>query len=652
MLELAGYRLRTGWPGSCDRVAVWGQRPVSRRGQWVARRSGAGVLCIEDGFLHSIHPSLGDGPVSLVLDDLGIYFDASRPSRLEHLLSSIDLTAPEDAQALLDKLLAARISKYTPVQSEPLAVDDYVLVVDQTAGDASIHGAGACPETFHRMLSAARRENPGKAIVVKAHPEAAAGRKLGHFIASDLWEGELWLDRPCNPWDALAGARVVYTVSSQLGYEAVLAQTPVRCFGRAFYAGWGLTEDELDCPRRTRRLSVPELFLGCHVEYPIYYDPWRDRLTDLGTAIEVLAAERDCRARAAADEQSGDVFVGVRLWKRRNVAQFLPGRRRPPRFTENPGRATEIARAEDRSVWLWGSKFAHSTLEAPRGAGIPAGFVEDGFLRSVGLGAELTEAASLVFDRSGIYFDPSRPSDLEEFIALAAEGHADVARAARLREAIVRGRVTKYNLPALGLRAPPPDRDVILVPGQVEDDASILRGCDEVRTNLQLLERVRTANPNAWIIFKPHPDVEAGLRKGAVPAARAFDIADEVALRTSAVELLDMAHEVWTMTSLMGFEALIRGRAVTCLGTPFYAGWGLTTDLGKPCPHRVARPTLDQLVWAALIAYPSYVDPVSGLPCTPELVVERLAQGVPGQRATLLSKAQGLLAGQSWLWRR
>jgi capsular polysaccharide export protein len=101
----------------------------------------------------------------------------------------------------------------------------------------------------------------------------------------------------------------------------------------------------------------------------------------------------------------------------------------------------------------------------------------------------------------------------------------------------------------------------------------------------------------------------------------------------------------------MGFEALLRGLPVTCLGTPFYAGWGLTTDLGPACPRRMARPSLDAFVWAALIAYPAYVDPVSGLPCTPELVVERLASGQPMPRARLLSKLQGLLAGQSWLWR-
>ena len=108
------------------------------------------------------------------------------------------------------------------------------------------------------------------------------------------------------------------------------------------------------------------------------------------------------------------------------------------------------------------------------------------------------------------------------------------------------------------------------------------------------------------------------------------------------------------MTSLTGFEALIRGVKVTCLGAPFYAGWGLTNDLGKIPVRRQAQPSLEGLVHATLIDYPRYRDPISGLPCAVETVIERLANGRDarvGAGLRLLSKLQGLLASQSWLWR-
>ncbi|MEM8753088.1 MAG: capsular polysaccharide biosynthesis protein, partial [Pseudomonadota bacterium] len=148
-------------------------------------------------------------------------------------------------------------------------------------------------------------------------------------------------------------------------------------------------------------------------------------------------------------------------------------------------------------------------------------------------------------------------------------------------------------------------------------------------------------------------DVEAGLRLGVVSEEDAARLADAVAAEAPVLAALELAEEVWTMTSLIGFEALMRGKRVTTVGAPFYAGWGLTRDRGAPPARRRARPSLDQLVHAALIDYPSYVDPVSGLPCAPEVIAERLAAGEGGPRlgGRMLSKLQGRLAPYAYLWR-
>ncbi|MEM0987783.1 MAG: capsular polysaccharide biosynthesis protein [Pseudomonadota bacterium] len=653
ILDLAGWRIRAGWSRTGDAVGIWGAKPVSARGRWVAARPGAPLITVEDGFLRSMAPGVtGAPPLSLVIDDLGFYADASRPSRLERILQ--DDTPDDDALARatagIDLLRRLRLSKITPPVAPCNFGSGHVLVVDQTVGDASIAGAGAGPADFARMLDAASAEHPGARILIKAHPDVIAGKKRGHFSADDAAAGDFVGDA-VNPCDLIQGARAVYTVSSQIGYEAVLVGVPVRCFGVGFYAGWGLTEDEHPAPRRTRRLSVAELFHGCHLRYPVYYDPWRDCLCDFETTAEALAHQVQAATPAVAGVQ-GEVFVGVRRWKRRAVLGFRPPLARAPRFREQPAEAARIARAERRAVWLWAARAEAKVRDDLVGQGVAAGFVEDGFLRSVGLGAELTRAASLVFDRQGIYFDAGAPSDLEGLIADAAAGAAESPRAAALREAIVEAGVTKYNVGADAPLPVPPGRKVLLVPGQVEDDASILRGCGSIRTNLALLEAARAAFPDAWLVYKPHPDVEAGLRSGAVPDSATMALADHAAAGASADALLRQTDRVATLTSLMGFEALLRGVPVTCFGTPFYAGWGLTDDRDQPCDRRAARPSLDDLVWAALIAYPAYRDPVSGLACPPELVVERLAAGTPSPRATLLSRLQGTFAGYSWLWRR
>ncbi|MDH3265308.1 MAG: capsular polysaccharide biosynthesis protein, partial [Paracoccaceae bacterium] len=345
------------------------------------------------------------------------------------------------------------------------------------------------------------------------------------------------------------------------------------------------------------------------------------------------------------------VAAGMRLWKRPHLQRFY-GRWRPLRFDDR--RPLARARAEGRGVLAWATA-AEPLVPEAAAEGVPLARVEDGFLRSRGLGAALVPPLSLAADDLGIYYDPGRESRLERLVAEAAElSEAELLRAERLVASIVNAGVTKY-MPGAGGLPPLPEGRVILVPGQVENDASVLTACRGERTNLALLERARAENPDARIVYKPHPDVEAGLRPGAVPEAELARLADLVVREADPAALIAAVDEVWTLTSLLGFEALLRGKSVTCLGAPFYAGWGLTRDLGPAPARRAARPSPEALAHAALIAYPRYRDPVSGLPCPPEVIVERLASGRTGRPAPalrVLAKLQGLMSSYAFLWRR
>ena len=637
ILNLAGWRLAVGRPDEGEAVGIWGASPTAWRGRALAARTGAQVVTVEDAFLRSVLPGRDRspvgrrGPVGLLIDPEGLHFDPSAPSLIETLAASPEAMARgEEAMAALARLRAADLSKYNAHLPDLRAAEPgYVLVIDQTRGDASLRGAGR--ETFMRMLEAARDENPGARIVLRTHPETAAGLRRGHLGPADLQSGDILCDAPVSPWRLVGDAAAVYAVSSQLGYEAMLAGHRPRLFGQPFYAGWGLSADEAPVPRRMGRTTLPALFAATHLMAPVWYDPCRDRLTDLEGAIRQLEAE----ARAFRQDRDGHLALGIRLWKRRTIAGFF-GDGRGVRFTRRPSAAVTLA---------WANR-AGAVPQALR--------VEDGFLRSRGLGAELVPPLSLVADGRGIYYDPTRDSDLEHLIAqpLPPGGRARAqALIARLRE----GALTKYNLSGDLPPIPRDGRPVILVPGQVEDDASIRLGAGAERTNLALLRRARAANPGALIVWKPHPDVEAGLRPGAIPEGELAGLADVVAAKAPAAALIDAADEVWTITSTLGFEALIRGRPVTTLGAPFYAGWGLTRDLGPVPARRQARIDLETLVHAAVVAYPRYRDPVSGLPCPVEVAVDRLsdpglALGGPGLR--WLAKAQGALSGHSWIWRR
>ena len=640
MLRGAGWDPRLGWPGADGTVGIWGASPVAARGRAVAARTGATLLRIEDAPVRSVLPGRsGEAPLGLTLDRSGVHFDPARPSDLETMLA----THPFDDAALLGRardgmarLRAMGASKYNAFDPGARPPDPgYVLVLDQTRGDASVAASRGSDAAFAEMLFTAREDHPGARVLIRGHPETAAGHRAGHYgpDAADFADPEVGLHA------LLEGAVGVYTLSSQGGLDAIWAGHRPVVFGAPFYAGWGLTDDRapeglVPRGRRSRVLTRAQLFAGAMLLHPFWWDGFRGREGTFETALDELEA----RLRAWREDRRGHVAVGMRLWKRRPMQRVF-GRWRRVAFEDDPAKAAARAAAAGRDVLVWGARDVPGAPMVRR--------VEDGFLRSRGLGAELVPPLSLVTDRWGIYYDPSRPSDLEAAVRPLAEWERE--RAERLIAAIRAGGVAKYNL---GGAVPPlPGGRRVLVPGQVEDDASIRLGAGEVRTNRALLEAARAARPDCAILYKPHPDVEAGLRPGAVPDAA--DLADAVLERADPVALLGEVDEVVTMTSTLGFEALLRGVPVTCLGAPFFAGWGLTKDLG-PVPARRGTASLEELVHAALIAYPRYHDPVTDAPCPPEVAVERLAAGPlprPGPANRLLAKAQGLLASRSWLWR-
>jgi capsular polysaccharide export protein len=641
ILQLSGHSIHLGLPRAGDAVAVWGNSPTAHRGLAIAVKRDVPVVRIEDAMLRSLFPGReGEPPLGLLIDRKGVHFDPSRPSDLETLLA----THPLDDTALLNRargciarIIEAHLSKYTAFDTHVSAPDPgYVLVIDQTRGDASVTASGADRSHFLEMLVFAQQENPGARILIKTHPETAKGYRAGHFGPDDTNDRITLLTDPVSPWTLFEGAVRVYTVSSQMGFEAIFAGHKPRVFGQPFYAGWGLTDDEFPVQRRQRKLTRAQIFAAAMILYPVWYDPHRDQLCDLETTIEALAA----KTRAWREDHKGWTASAMRMWKRRPLQRFF-GAWSPVVFEDDPARARNAGKPW--MVWAGKADIGHG--DALR--------VEDGFLRSRGLGANLIPPLSLVCDDLGIYYDPRQPSRLEKWIETRQTLRPDQRqRAERLITALRQGGLSKYNLGGTAELENLPEGRRILVPGQVEDDASIKTGTDEVSTNLGLLQAARAANPDAVILYKPHPDVEAGLRGGAVDAA---ELADVVLRHANPIAILDHVDEVWTMTSLLGFEALVRGVQVVTLGAPFYAGWGLTDDRGDVPPRRRADLTIEGLVYAALIDYPRYFDPLSGSACPVEVVVERLRDGGvphPGMANRLLAKLQGAFASQAHLWRK
>jgi len=520
-----------------------------------------------------------------------------------------------------------------------------LIVVDE--GGVGAAESSPSPPLLRAMLAAALVENETSKVVVLAPDQ----RRFRGTLKDAASRGCVVLTRPVDPWKAIERADHVYAAGSEIGFLALLADRKVRCFADSFYSGWGVTTDDPTLPHKPFRRTLDEVFAGACLAATRYLDPYRKKPTSFKDILEILD---DWRKIETANRRIA-VCVGMSFWKRRRVADFLRSSTGRPAFRRTTRGALAKAHATSGStVAVWASRAPAGLAEAAGRQRIPLIRVEDGFVRSVGLGSDFMPAASLVLDSRGMHFDPSVRSDLELLLSEAEFDAALVERARRLITQLVARGVTKYNLGKRALLVEsPPGRRRVLVPGQVEDDLSVRLGGEGIIGNLELLGRVRAANPDAFILYKPHPDVEAGHRRGRIPDGFARKFADIVIREVSTATVLAEIDELHTLTSLAGFEALLRRRRVVVYGRPFYAGWGLTTDLARI--DRGRRLALEELVAGALILYPRYLDPVTRLPCGPEIVIERLDNAElwrPGPLVLarrlqgVLSRRWGRLAGE------
>ena len=560
--------------------------------------------------MRSVSAGDQDPPLSLVFDDLGIYYDATAISRLEvQIQEPLNSEDQSRAVALIEMWKAHAVSKYNylPDFADPLP-DEYVLVVDQTRGDESITFGRADVHSFSRMLDSALANHADATIVLKIHPDVWAGKKKGHYDLSKLKTNPRVhvVASDVHPVNLIKSAAAVYVVTSQMGFEGLIWGKPVYTFGLPFYAGYGLTQDVLGAPSRRQPTTLKQLVYACLVRYPRYVHPETLERCEIEDVIEWVGLQRRMRTRFPRHLYA----PGFSIWKKPIVRSFLQGS-----LIETPSRISDEALGATVVVWGMTPVDQELTTSVIR--------LEDGFLRSVGLGADLTRPISWVMDSAGMYYDATRPSDLENILQNSVFEPSLVERARQLRLRIVHENLTKYNNGAHVWRRPNGVTQVILVPGQVESDASIRYGATAVRRNMELLQSVRMSNPGAHILYKPHPDVIAGLRRRGENEDDASQWCDEVLTDFAMGQLLTLVDEVHVITSLAGFEALLRGKKVVTYGQPFYAGWGLTADICS-LERRTRKLAVDELVAGALILYPTYVSLKSGRFTTPENALDEL----------------------------
>ncbi|WP_299041998.1 capsular polysaccharide biosynthesis protein [uncultured Campylobacter sp.] len=622
----------------------WGRKPSGQQAVELASKFKGKFKLLEDGFIRSVGLGVeGAKLLSVVEDDFGIYYDATQPSRLEHILATSEFSTKIicEARWCIDFIISNHICKYNnapdittaQVQKYELQNNSNILIIAQTHGDASLEYGLANQFSTLDMINAAINENPNSNILLKIHPDVLSGKKKSDIDIANLPSQIKIISENINPISLLKHITKVYTKTSAMGFEALMCGCECVCFGVPFYAGWGLSDDRAQIPsRRNKKLSLEQLFAGAYLLYAKYIDPYSGAPTTLKRVLPQINTLKNIKLNECKKTK---FLFGFSIWKRKFMRPFL-GKNLNfiSTFSKNPlQQALNLGLNKDSAIYIWGKKEYPQVQKWCDENGVQIIRVEDGFIRSIGLGSDLTRPYSLVFDDAGIYFDTTSPSRLENILNYHKFSPYEIERAKKLREILINSKISKYN----------DDKDVIithknskiaLVIGQVEDDASVRIGADGMK-NIELLEQARLNSPNSHIIYKPHPDVVSGNRIGAVKTTEALKYCDEVLEGVSMPTLLDLADEIHTMTSTSGLEAILRGKKVVCYGRPFWAGWGLSDDK-KPQPRRHRSLSSDELIAGAYLLYPRYIHPLNLEACEACDLVVALQEQIKELKSNIL----------------
>jgi capsular polysaccharide export protein len=588
------------FPHKDDQYIVgWGRKSSGNKAVNTALERGGKFLLCEDGMIHSVGSGKNrSNSFSIVKDDVGIYYDANKPSKLENLLNDDDSFKNMDAQEikyLIQELLSKNISKYNNaplltgtekfVNTEPK-----ILIVGQTLNDQSLIDGMAIMD-FDFILDTINTLYPNHKKYVKIHPDVFEGLKQSSIDVVKVRElGIDIIEENYNPIDLLRHFDVVVVQTSGMGFEALLLGKEVLCFGAPYYSGWGLTQDFVSTERRKTQRTVEEVFYATYILYSEYANPFTLKPASLDEVLFLIPYYK----RIYDTDKNSKKAYGFGFWKWEFIPSFLLQKKCDFFMFNQPKEGDENL--------IWGMKNPE-IKNCVR--------VEDGFIRSVGLGGDLTTPYSLAFDRESIYYNGETTSELERILEddKNFSNKTLIKHAKEVKNLIRTYGISKYNIVLkedfdIGVK-----KKIILVVGQVDNDASITYQMNKNIDNKKLLENVRKENPEAFLIYRPHPDVLNGNRTTGLTMEMVKQLCDYISVKEHIHSVIEKSDEVHVISSLSGLEALIYDKKVVCHGTPFYSGWGLTEDR-YPIKRKTKR-NLHEIVAGTYILYPRYKLPKS-----------------------------------------
>jgi capsular polysaccharide export protein len=578
------------------------------------------TVYFEDGLIKSIQDlEQSDSVFSFIVTTNSPYYDAFNISSLENTISSFN-DFPENLKVqstvFRETISSHFINKYNNIKSiiDIDIEDDSVLLISQLKDDLSlIHGCQqeiSTKEIFDHIS----KVHPNKKIYVKIHPKSLTTSATNDIDLEYAKRFATIISDDTNSIALLKKFKHVFTKTSSMGYEALIVGCNVTCFGNPFYSGWGLTNDIYPLERRVRKLSIEQLLFIVSMKFTTYVNPFEKKESDVFDCLANII-----KFKNIASYSNKKIFCGISFWKRKFIKPFL--------FNKN------IKFSKKKCDFSWGFKFPGNIVK-----------IEDGFIRSKNLGSFLTKPYSLSIDSRGIYFDINTESDLEYFsneLSILLElSETNKSRIKSFKEKFISSKISKYNLSSINTTffnsLITDSKRIIFIPGQVDSDMSIKKSGQGYDT-LSLVKKVRDNNPDSFIVFKEHPDVSAGNRSKNYSLNIISSFVDSIIPQSVSIQdCISFSDEIHVITSTVGLEALFSNKKVVTYGTPFYAGYGFTSDTQSSSFYsRRNKISVDSFLSVVYFYYPLYIDNSNKL-TTAEKVIDIILNDKSSSKFTFL----------------
>lgn len=621
----------------CDMFAGWGYGEYSQKAQRIAQKHNKPFIFLEDGFLRSpFVSSLSKQPYSLVIDTKAPYYDSSVVTDLENLIckTTLSLEQRHNAQIAIDFFVNKKLGKFTIINDIDNAMlpngfeQDSILLIDQVAGDLSLQYGQVTPEVAKYAFDFIVEAYPNKKIYLKLHPEVLAGKKKGCFDFSHKQKNVICIS-DIDLISLLAVKPHLFVLTSLAGFEGVLHGCPVTVFGLPWYAGYGLTNDKhsdaVTLAKRRKPVDLQTVFHCAYMIYSHYVNPISRKRTDFFTLMQHFS-----RIKRHIQMMRGHILaVGIRPWKRKDFYSWIKTPFNKVTFCTHEKNVLNILKGSpqtDFKIIVWNYKHSELIQKIETDyKNIKIIRVEDGFIRSYGLGSDFFPPLSLCFDNNHLYFyhTQNNKSDFHEIAQQVPFNQFFLERAKALKETIKKNNISKYNLEKITPINIKTDKYIIFVAGQVAGDASLRYGGlpDDLQNDYDLLKRVRTDYPNSYILYKPHPDVTKGNRAKGSDFDKCHEFYNQIEIDASVISCINVCDMVVILTSQTGFDALIRNKKVLCYGEAFYKNYNLCVNDSKILNSEM---TLDNFIHTALVEYPLYKNGKDYI--TPEIAIDIIMQ--------------------------